>query len=321
MSRASQIATLKGHLARRGTTLDVVHIWAVGDSLVAGVSTGADNGQSLLGTSWHAFGNGVDKKAEPMAKATTGPQVGKWSMIWAFAQELYARAGIRTVITAAAKGGTPILRESGANNWDFRLPLPSNNMLTLTNYQGENRAAIVPQSIAMREKICGIRVVDTWVISCDGMSEDGPRITSDPTVATQITANYRAMFDFFAERVGASRLYLMLPTIQGANITEASSKEAEYEKAAARSAFRAAENDNIFVMFGAVTDPGTPYGTLTVDANGLWQSGIEFRSDGVHWSEAFADCVGRTSAHNVLVREGRISGSYIGRDTPAFPPR
>ena len=320
MSRAAQIANLKGYLAGSRAPVDVIHVWAVGDSLVAGVTQEADNGMSLVGTSWHAFGNGVDRKAEPMAKTTTGPQIGKWSMIWAFSQELYARSGIRTVVTAAAKGGTPILRESGANNWDFRVPVPSDNMMTMADYQGENRAAIVPQSIAMRNRICGVRVTDAWVVTCDGMSEDGPRITADPTVAAQITANYHAMLDWFRAQVGASRLYLMLPTIQGVDLAEATSRDAEYEKAAGRAAFRGAESAGIFVMFGAVTDPGSPYGTLAVDASGLWQSGISFRSDSVHWSEAFADCVGRTAARNVLIREGRISGSYVGRDTPAFPP-
>lgn len=73
----------------------------------------------------------------------------------------------------------------------------------------------------------------------------------------------------------------------------------------------ACAHDRIHNIFAHAADPGDPFNTLTVDANGLWVSGHENFDASGHYSGAMSKAIGKTAAHNLAVIEDYISGEVI----------
>ncbi|WP_263736309.1 hypothetical protein [Defluviimonas sp. WL0002] len=281
-----------------------IRIIVVGDSLSHGGAGGATDGATAAGKAWLCYKSDTVTQIGPMSKAYN--KLGGWGWHVPFANELYALTGLRTVWVPMGYNGTAVTVEGRSDaNWDFAAPLNAGNLTVIPSWAGENRSTILPNSTDALSDLCGLTVTQTWVIEVDSWHEEGALINSATMSSSRVTGSMGDMYDWFAANHGATRLYFVRAGVIGVDQAAVTANEAAYAYPTVRTAQMAAENANIWCCFQNANDVGSPFNTLTVDGNGRWSAGSE-RYDGTHWSEAYANCVGKTMAYNIAVREGLI---------------
>ena len=73
----------------------------------------------------------------------------------------------------------------------------------------------------------------------------------------------------------------------------------------------AAKRSDTHIIFTKCKELGTPFNTITTDANGYWAGGWQSH-DGVHGALVSNEILGKTAARNAAILLGLTSGSLIG---------
>jgi hypothetical protein len=221
-----------------------------------------------------------------------------------FAEQWYLDTGRRSVWFSFAVAGTCLRKESipgTSQHWDVsELSKCLAADMTYTD-GGETKPrrdmyADVLRAITLNPKVkLGKRYV-TWV---QGEADaNGVSVTSP----AQYQERLDALFTFMKTTYAIDHFGIVGLGRKGDNESLVDQWEAD-SYAGIRGAQTAVANAraDTTLIFSGMKEKGTPFNTLTVDANYLHLAGMAYQSDGVHLTSEGYRCMGRTAARNMAV--------------------
>lgn len=272
-------------------------IWFVGmgDSILAGI--GGGDGSSVSGGAWSFY---VTNAVTSIGKLTKGQNaIGGYSSVVALAERLREQTGWCSVFTMISKSSTSGVYES----WEGRTPKyhwdvghDDGNMLQIVDGVTD-RSTILPLSKAAIDRCPGIDVQKTYLLWAGG-SFDAAGIIDGIVTQADITNRMIDLKNWTKTNYGADGMFFYESSSLGSTLAEAVlDQETTRDMVGLRTAQNAAATADaeIWNVYPHAADPGTPFNTLAVNADGTWREGHSLH-DGAHYSEAMQTCIGYTAA-------------------------
>lgn len=282
------------------TRVTVDQHYLIGDSIASAV--GGDLAPSTRsansGVAWNTYGDN-DSAAAISTLTTTLAAVGDYSPIPYLAQRLFETTGRRSVWHLTAKASTSLVKNAQPTaHWDMRY-LDSGNMLFKQDGTTD-RSTIMPLSLGIRNRSPKFQIRDSFLHYAGGRT-DAIALTAGTITSADYIAALNALLEYYKNTYGVSKLFIWSAGRIGNTAAAVASNQAIQDMAGIRAAQISAvsSNPNIHISFAHAHELGSPENTITVNANGEWESGFELQSDGAHFTQRSYDAVSYTAAKNI----------------------
>lgn len=300
--RAKDVAFMRKNLQDHNPTAIKPYIWLVGlgDSILAGVAATSPASDDLAVGKGVGYSFYVNNEVSLIGRIQKGQNgLAGYSSLPALAQRLFDETGWRVAATFMPKAATSGVYESWGDkqpryHWD--VDHSDGNMLTRIDGTLD-RSTILPMSKAAIDRCPGIDVQRTFVLWAGG-SFDAGGITEGLIVQQDITDKLIALKDWAKVNIGADGMFFYESCVIGDGQTEAEATQAnDNDIDGLRAAQLSAEaaDPEIWCVYRQPDNDTDLYAAFAVNGDGTVDVGYQLH-DGVHWSQAMQDAVGRTAA-------------------------
>ena len=219
---------------------------------------------------------------------------------WAhFAQEWYDLTGRRSIWGNYGFAGTPLLKISNANA-DQRWSLEEmekcmvGDLVFGGDIQTRNQLnRQFNEAYTLNPRFTGGK---NYVIWSQGEADASP-------LTANLSARYEqeldAMFTYGKEEFGIDAYLMIEVGREGLDEAAVAVWEPTYQKVRDAQNAVAAKRSDTHIIFSGCKELGTPFNTITTDANGYWASGWQSH-DGVHGALVSNEILGKTAARNAV---------------------